>query len=663
MRIGLFTDTYPPDINGVANSTYILQHELMKHGHTVYVITTYAGAGYAKWDEDGTVLRLAGVELKFLYGYVMTTPFHHHAIEEISRLNLDVIHAQTEFGIGIFARLVAKSLKIPLVSTYHTTYEDYTHYVNFIHSDRVDRYAKMGVAKVSRLYGDSSMEVIAPSEKTREMLLGYHIRRNINVIPTGLPLDEFDPAKGSKEKRHEIRSQYGFPDDERLIIYVGRLAEEKSFDIVLKGFAKARDEGTVVNLLVVGNGPELESLRQLTEDLKLSDHVKLIGPKLKEEIPDMYRCADAFVSASTSETQGMTFLEALASGLPLFCRHDEVLNNLLVPERTGWFFNDEEDLAQKLKDFMNMKEEDLNQMKVNARHQAEPWSSEVFYQRVIKVYERIIANYAHQYVIADVTVKDTNIQLYLISNQKEEMRLLVSLDDYYSLGLRKDQVLTQGEVEDLQYRQNGAAAYQRCLRKLNAKDRTRKEIYDWLTQNTECDIATINQIVEKLEDKGYINDERYCEENIRILKAQLAGHDKIVRVLKKRGLPVEMIERKLAEGKDDEKDNAYLYALKVQQSRKNDSVNKTKNFIMQKMLAQGYSREAAEDAISHLDFTKQETHETENLKRCAFKARKRYEKKYSSYDLRNRIYRYCCAQGYNSSDVYAVLDEMNWEDQ
>ena len=163
MRIALFTDTYPPQINGVAASTSILRNELEKHGHDVVVVTTYKGSGKHKWDDDHKVLRLAGVQLKFLYGYVMTSPFHVSALEEIRKLNLDVIHAQTEFGVGLFARICAKQLQIPLVSTYHTTYEDYTHYVNFINSRKVDEIAKVGVAKLSRLYGDSSIEVIAPS--------------------------------------------------------------------------------------------------------------------------------------------------------------------------------------------------------------------------------------------------------------------------------------------------------------------------------------------------------------------------------------------------------------------------------------------------------------------------------------------------------------------
>ena len=228
MKIGLFSDTFPPEINGVATSTRILRDALLKHGHEVYVITTYNGDGSEKWDDDGMILRLPGMELKFLYGYVMTSPFHAHAIDEIRKLELDLIHVQTEFGVGIFARLVARQLKIPLVSTYHTTYEDYTHYVNFIHSKTIDALAKKGVAKLSKMYGDSSMQVIAPSVKTKKMLEGYHIRREIDVIPTGLELDRFDPEGFTEENRKDVLSSFDISPDSRVIVYVGRLAQEKA---------------------------------------------------------------------------------------------------------------------------------------------------------------------------------------------------------------------------------------------------------------------------------------------------------------------------------------------------------------------------------------------------------------------------------------------------
>ncbi|MEG2330327.1 glycosyltransferase, partial [Anaerorhabdus sp.] len=125
MRIGLFSDTYLPEINGVASSVHTLRVQLEKNGHTVYVITTKTESNVE--DDDPFVLRLSGIELKKLYGYVLTSPIHINAYNEIKEMQLDLVHAHTEFSVGIFARIVAKLQGLPLVSTYHTTYEDYTH--------------------------------------------------------------------------------------------------------------------------------------------------------------------------------------------------------------------------------------------------------------------------------------------------------------------------------------------------------------------------------------------------------------------------------------------------------------------------------------------------------------------------------------------------------
>lgn len=660
MRIALFTDTYPPEINGVAASTYILKNELEKHGHEVYVVTTYKGSGKHRWDEDHKVLRLAGVQLKFLYGYVMTSPFHVFALEEIRKLNLDVIHAQTEFGAGIFARICAKQLKIPLVSTYHTTYEDYTHYVNFINSRKVDEIAKIGVAKLSRLYGDSSIEVIAPSIKTKDMLIGYHVRREIHVIPTGLELSKFDKSITSMQKRSEIRKSFGFSENDKVIIYVGRLAEEKSLDLVIQGVAKTLEKSIEMKLLIVGDGPDFSRLKKLTEDLGIQKNVILAGAKPREEVPSLYHSADAFISASLSETQGMTFIEALASGLPLFARYDEVLDDLLIPEKTGWFFKDADDLPNVIENFVELDSETYRSMQEACTLQVKPYSSETFYERVIQVYEESIEQYHNQYMIVDVKVKDSTVQLYLISDKKEEKRIQVSLDDYYNMGMRKNGSLTQKQVEDLEYRQVGALAYQSCIRKLVHKDRSRKEMYDWLTQTTDCDIYMINRIIEKLENKGYINDEKYCEEQIALLKAGLNGKDKIIRTLTKKGIPYDMITAKLDDTKDDEETNAEEYAEKLLNACKDDSVKKAKNYIYTHLIQKGYNTSLARLVSEKLDYTKNELRELDNLSKCATKAKKRYERKYSGTDLKNHVFRYCLSQGYGSEDIYVIMDEMEW---
>ena len=137
MRIGLFSDTYLPDINGVATSVETLRKVLEENGHHVYVIANHKGLINLK--REGNVLRLPGIELKWLYGYSMSSPLQLKAKDEIKAMNLDVIHVHTEFGVGIFGRLIAKELNIPLVSTYHTMYEDYTHYLNIFDIEIVEK--------------------------------------------------------------------------------------------------------------------------------------------------------------------------------------------------------------------------------------------------------------------------------------------------------------------------------------------------------------------------------------------------------------------------------------------------------------------------------------------------------------------------------------------
>lgn len=174
MRIGLFADTYTPEINGVVSSIVTLQEGLQELGHEVFVITTHAKLISTKFENN--VLRLPGIEIKSLYGYVLTTPAHFSAFNIVKSMNLDVIHVHTEFGVGIFGHIMGSMLKLPIVSTYHTTYEDYTHYVNIFNSKTIESLAKKTVMKLSRLYGSHCMAIISPSDKTKEMLERYQIQ-------------------------------------------------------------------------------------------------------------------------------------------------------------------------------------------------------------------------------------------------------------------------------------------------------------------------------------------------------------------------------------------------------------------------------------------------------------------------------------------------------
>lgn len=660
MRIGLFTDTYPPEINGVANSTNIVFKEMLKHGHDVYVVCTRTGIFRAVWDEDGRILRLAGIELKFLYGYQMTTFYHPFVLEEIRKLHLDLIHAQTEFGIGIFARKCARELHIPLIMTYHTTYEDYTHYFNFIHSERLDREMKERVADVTKLYADASMEVIVPSEKTKESLLSYKIFKKINVIPTGLELDKFSPSLKDAEKSAAIRKTYGFAPEDRLIIYVGRIAQEKALDLVIRGFKKAISMGTDANLLIVGGGPDLESLKSSAEELGISSHVRFAGPVQPDLVPDYYRSADAFISASLSETQGMTFIEALASGLPVMARRDEVLQDLVIEGKTGWYFEDEDDLARLLKEFADMDADKLKAVSEASVEQASGCSSEVFYERLMEVYSRVIEDYEDMYYLTKAKAKSNTIEVTLKRGLEKELVLDVSLDDFYEYGLKKNRGVANSVVETLRKNEAENSAYQRCLNKLAVRDRSVYEMRVWLKANTECDDAQITSIIDRLTDAGYLNDEQFCEAEVLRMRQALNGSRKIIYELKQKGISENLIYSALTKYQDEE-DNAFILAQKAMKSSRAASTRKTTDVIRTKLVQHGFSPDLANKAISMLDFSSRMDNESDNLLRQAEKAKRRYSRKYSGTELKARVFKSCMQQGFSGSDTMAVLDEMEWD--
>ena len=395
MRIGLFTDTFPPEINGVANSTAILRNVLEEHGHTVFVVCTGLNRGNV-WEENGRVLRISGVELPFLYGYVMASPFHRKLIQTIAGLKLDIIHVQTEFGVGMFAHACAKKLGIPMVNTYHTTWEDYTHYFNPMHLRTVEKTGRRGIAYFSKKITDAVQEIITPSSKTKSLLESYGIRKPINIIPTGLDLKKFSADLRTPEARLAKRRELGYEEKDRILIYVGRLAEEKGLDMVIRGVEKAVSDGVDIKLLIVGGGPDLERLQELVKKDRLEHFVQLTGPMPSDTVPAVYACADAFISASLSETQGMTFIEALASGIPLFARHDDVLDDLLEENVTGWFFESEDELKELLAAFVRKPAEELEAMRSDCLEKVKPYTNEVFYERMISVYERVVKGYGKQ---------------------------------------------------------------------------------------------------------------------------------------------------------------------------------------------------------------------------------------------------------------------------
>ncbi len=660
MRIGLFSDTYAPEINGVVSSIVILQNELERHGHEVFVITT--NNSLFETEREGNVMRLPGLEIKKLYGYVLTSPIHFSASAEVEAMNLDLIHAHTEFGVGIFARLVARKYNIPLVSTYHTTYEDYTHYVNPIKSKSVDRLAKKAVARLSRMYGSSCVGMIAPSEKTKEMLLKYGVTTPVRVIPTGIDLMRFDKSNTASEVRTKIREEYGISQDDFLVTFVGRIAQEKSIDIQIRAFEYIKKHQINSKLLIVGSGPQLSELQDLTMQLGISDYVKFAGKKPSDQIATYYHASDAFVSASLTETQGLTYIEALASGLPLFARPDDVLENLVVEGKTGYYFDDSKMFSEKLMKHIQLSKDKRKDMVENAQNQVMRYSSEIFYQRVLDLYEESIECYLNEYEVIQVKNKNDYVEIKVEKND-EVIKVMVDYLSYIRNNIRLGTRVTKIQLNELIEQEKRVKGYELCIKKLANKDHTRKEMYDLLTKDTDLEIGDVNDIVSLLEEKGYVDDVKFTHNMIANLRGLLQGEFKINRTLKKRGIPVYMIDDALEQMKNDEfeLENAVKLAQKTKNSNQGLALRKKKQKIVQKLFNQGYSSDIIEQAIGRINFIDEEDNELDALRTIAEKAKKRYSSKYASVQLRNMVFRYCSAQGFDIEDIYVVLSEMEWD--
>jgi 1,2-diacylglycerol 3-alpha-glucosyltransferase len=386
MKIALFTDTYPPEINGVSVSVGLHQKVLLDQGHEVLVITTNPFGKQIVIDAG--VIRIPGVELKKLYNYRLSSFFSAKAYQFIRKWQPDVIHIHTDIGIGIFGKITAFFLKVPTVVTYHTMYEDYTHYAGFLKG-----LASRVVKQFSKSIAEQCTEFISPSLKTKEKIRSYGVNRYINIVPTGIDFSRFQLASLDNNKLAEIKNRW-ILQGEKVLLSLGRVAKEKSMDVILKGFAKViQSGGKNIRLLMVGDGPDRHDLIELANQLGISNHVSFVGAVPIQEVPYYYQLADVFVSASLTETQGLTFMEAMVSDRIVLCRFDDNLAELVRHQQTGFIFSDEEDFIRQVKTIFSLTKEKREQMQREVATAVNRYALPNFYQNLIEVYQRATRQY------------------------------------------------------------------------------------------------------------------------------------------------------------------------------------------------------------------------------------------------------------------------------
>lgn len=346
LKILITTDLYTTNTNGVVTSVQNLFDELTQKGHDVRILTISSTIHSHK---EGHVYYIQSIPLGAVYPNLrMPTSYRNKLIQEIIDWKPDIVHSQCEFFSFQFASRIARITGAPLVHTYHTLYEQYlTSY--FVPSKRLGEF----LAKVlSRQRLRKVTTLVAPTQKVEDALQGYGLHAPISVVPSGISLEQHH-KRLPHEERLRRRRALGIEDDDQVLINLGRLGGEKNLDELLNLFAEARQENKNLKFLIVGDGPAREELEHRAQKLGIGDYVIFTGMVPPSEVQNYYQLGDVFVSASTSETQGLTYIEAAANGLPLLCRQDECLNDVLQEGKNGYEYTSAEEFLDAIDHVMH----------------------------------------------------------------------------------------------------------------------------------------------------------------------------------------------------------------------------------------------------------------------------------------------------------------------
>ena len=393
MRVGIFTESYPPLVNGVSTSILMLEHALTKLGHEVFIITVSDNKKDYVLENNGHILRLPSVNLANCYDYKMTSVYPIKAVNMIKKMNLDVIHSNVEFTVGIFARVVSEQLSIPLVHTYHTNWEDYTHYITK-NKKILDDICKKLLKYLVVFFEDKTVtELIVPSNKIYNLFKDkYKFTKNIHIIQTGIETSKFYKENFNQKDINSLKKKLGIKKKDFVVMTVSRLAKEKSVDRIINNHKELVKKYSNMKLLIVGDGPDIDKLKEEAKSLGVSDSVIFKGKVPLNDIPIYYQLGNVFVTASKSETQGLTVVEAISSSLPVVAVKYDSFVNSVIEDFNGFVFTDDEKYINSISKLYEDKEL-YNRLSNQSRLLSEDFSSEYFALKVLKVYETAIENY------------------------------------------------------------------------------------------------------------------------------------------------------------------------------------------------------------------------------------------------------------------------------
>ncbi|MCX8074467.1 MAG: glycosyltransferase family 4 protein [Clostridia bacterium] len=391
MKIGIFTDAYHPVTSGVVTSIKMVEEEMKKRGHEVFI---FAPSKHEPTENENLyMLKSMPLFVAKEYKNRVATFYSRTVAKEIKEIGLDIVHTQDEFSLGLFGKIIARKFGIPFIHTYHTMWEDYLHYIIPIKGTR-NIYPKRFARVFSKNFARKAECIIAPSKKT-EKYLKYRCKiknKPIYIIPTGINIDPFNPKNFSENDKAELKKSLGINKDDKVILFIGRVAEEKSIHVILNNLSEVFNTVPNCKMLIVGDGPAKSSLEELAVKLNIKDKVIFAGKQVWEKIALYYSIGDVFVNASLTETQGLTFIEAMAAGVPIVAKYAPNLSEFIINNENGILVKYDNQISKAIINILS--DYKLRQKLVSRAYvTATEHSSKEFGDKLEQVYMHVVENY------------------------------------------------------------------------------------------------------------------------------------------------------------------------------------------------------------------------------------------------------------------------------
>lgn len=306
-----FAECYRPIVNGIVASVDCARDGLAAAGVDVTIVAPHFP--HESFDPD--VVRLSSLRLPTATGYRLCLPFVARAARErIARAS--VVHVHSPFVTGWLGANFARRHGIPLIFTYHTRLDEYAHYAPFAPGA-----ARTALTALTRAFANRADAVIVPTAAMLQRLRAIGVRSRIDVIASPIDVARFIAGRRTAEARATLHAR----DGERVVLCVSRIAKEKRLALAIEALVHA----PALRLAIVGDGPDRAALEARAAMLGVRDRVHFAGTLQPSALPDLYASSDAFVFPSTSETQGLVLVEALAAGLPVVAADSAVNSEVL----------------------------------------------------------------------------------------------------------------------------------------------------------------------------------------------------------------------------------------------------------------------------------------------------------------------------------------------